>query len=346
MMGSVRCPACGRDNAVETVRLYRVCAGCGAQLEAPPAQPATAQGAYPPGQAAWAPPPQAQPGPPPPYGAAAYYQHPPQYPYPYPYAYPQPYPPPYPYPYPYAYPMAPPPSTHPGLYDRPDEAPRLDLGALVRVLFRPRDAFRDLYHHTDMRTGLLVFFVLTLVEGLIALALNLTVLSDAESTGLDMFTSIGERIAYVTFGITLATGLAMFIGVCYLVHALLRSSPTTVRPSLPKTMGLLGYAAMPGLVMGVLTTVVVGAISVTVYSDEDATPWTIVGLAVASLSLAVVSLIWSLWVQGHAVSVANDAPWGKSAGVVFVSYIVVGMIVLVITALIIAVFGFSSIQGT
>ena len=341
MMGSVRCPACGRDNAVETVRLYRACAGCGAQLEAPPAQPAPAQGAYPPGQAAWAPPPQAQPGPPPPYGAAAYYQDPPQYPYPYPYAYTQPYPPPYPY----AYPMAPPPSTHPGLYDRPEEAPRIDLGALVRVLFRPRDAFRDLYHHTDMRTGLIVFFVLTLIEGLISLALNLTVLYDASSTGLDMFASLGERIAYVTFGITIGTGLAMFIGVCYLIHALMRGSRTTARPSLPKTMGLLGYAAMPGLVMGVITTVVVGGISLALPSDSDVTAWSVLGLGVASLSLALVSIIWSLWVQGHAVSVANDAPWGKSAGTVFVSYIVVGMIVFVIAALFIAIVGFSSFQG-
>jgi len=347
MLGPVRCPACGRDIAVETVGLHRKCPGCGAQLEVPPAPaPAAPTGPPPP------------PGPPPPYagapyGAASYYQYPPQYAYPdpYPYPYPSPYPAPYPIPYSYAYPypypfaMPPLPSNHPGLYERPEDAPRIDLGALVRVMFRPRDAFRDLYGHTDARIGALVFVMLTLVEGLVVLGLNLTVLSEAESTGIDVFASLGERIALVTFGITVATSLAVFLGVCHLVHALLRGTPTTLRPSLPKTIGLLGYAAMPGLVMGVLTTTVMGAISVAVYSDWDATAWSILGLAVASLSLAAVGLVWSLWVQGHAVSVANDVSWGKSVGVVFIAYIVVGIIVFVFVALIIAMLGLSSFQG-
>lgn len=347
MMGSVRCPSCGRENAVETVRLYRMCSGCGMAMEVPTAeaQVAPPQAAYHGGQApptvtappSGPPPPYASP----PYGAPAGYQYP--YPYPYPPQYPPMYPAPYPYPYPYA--MGPPPSNHPGVYEKPEEPRRLDLGALVSVLFRPRDAFRDLYGHTDSRMGLMVVVILTIIEGLISLTLSLTVLSEAESTGFSLYGSLAGGIAVVTFGAGIVTSLAMFIGVCYFAHALLKSSPTTLRPNLDKTIGLLGYAAMPGLVMGVLNVVVVGSMSAALADPGDTNITAAVGYVILTLVLALVGLIWSLWVQGHAVSVANDAPWGKSALIVFVASILVGIIVFVIAMLIVAIFGLATFQG-
>ena len=224
-----------------------------------------------------------------------------------------PYPPHYPLPYPY--PVAPPPTNHPGVYDRPEEAPRVDWDALARVLTRPRDAFRDLYGHTDARTGFFVYMMLIITGGLFSLLSDFTTLQGVGTTGLSMLGSPMPGSVIASFVAGLVISPLTFYGVCYLTHAILKSGKRALRPSLPKTIGLLSYAAMPGFVMSLFSTF-------TLYFVMDP-----LSIMVCVLALGTVSFFWSLWVQGHAVSVANDAPWSTSVGMVLLASLIIGMII-------------------
>jgi hypothetical protein len=126
MTNGVICRECGKENEQHMAEKYGVCTNCGADLRAAKDVPVQ-ETAMPAG------------GPPPPYG----YQGPPSYPPP---PGQQPYPPP-------GYPGGPMFTNHPGLYERPEEPPRLDMGKLPGVLFSPRQTFYDLYHHTSAAQG-------------------------------------------------------------------------------------------------------------------------------------------------------------------------------------------------
>ncbi len=323
MTGGVVCPVCGMENEERTVRLYGVCSSCGEDLrgEAPPPPrrpPPPGPGPYPP--------PGAQPGP---YG----YQPPPYYG-------PPPGQGPYPPPPPGYY--YPPPTHHPGLYERQPEKPRLDFGALGMVLFRPKEAFYRLYHHTEMAQGVTMAFFFVCVGSLIGFVLSLVLqLEVATELGGGGFPGFGVAMTALSLALGIGLGMLNYFLATQLVFWFIKMG-RPLRPNRSKTFGLVGYAKFPAFVMGIAhsaiyTTIIAAGFGGTV--PEAAA--TACGAQLVQLVIWIVMLVWGLWVHSHAASVANDVSLGTGFAFTLVAWILTFVIyilaTLVITLIIVGV---------
>jgi len=372
MSGLVQCPVCGWDNARENVEKYRMCSHCGAQMDAGPEYPAGA--AAPPGQApygtppppvAGAPPPpqpqQPQPQPqlgapplygaPPPYGAYPPQQSypPPPYGQPYPPPYPPQYPPPYGYGAPYGQPW--PPTFHPGAYDRPEEPPRLDIGGWLRMLFKPKEAFESMWPHTKAIHGMVIAIVMVVIGAIVGFAISNAVLS-----GLDVPNDTGVPLSSVraasamTLASGIVTGLLTYFLMAYFTFALLKSVGHARRPDLERTLGFFGYARLPGFLIGMATSGLGAMMLASVdwnninNTASDPTGWIgqMCGLLLVIVVLAIISLVWSLWIYGHAAAVANDVSFGTGIGFTILAYIIAALI----SAVVSSAFSVGTFMGT
>ena len=57
----------------------------------------------------------------------------------------------------------------------------------------------------------------------------------------------------------------------------------------------------------------------------------ICGITILIVIVAIVMLIWAIWVHGHAAAVANDVNFGTAVGYVLLSWIIVGVIYIVVS---------------
>ena len=326
MPGFVKCPVCGLDNDRDNVLKYRMCSHCGAQMEAGPIAPAGDGGQTPyvaPSPPAAGVPPMPPMGAPPPYGA-----------------YPPPPPmPPYPYGVPYGMPW--PPTFHPGVYEKPEEPHRLDLGAMVDVLLHPKAAFERLYPRTGAAQGLIMAFLFIVLSSLISYALTavLTAGTDVPSgtdTNIVPTVSVTTEVAQVA--LSLGLSVITFIGAAYLVYALLKVGGAR-RPNLEKTIGLVGYAKLPAFLMYIPLYLVMDYMIIAVDWDEvrrqtgaNATgivgDWvgTVCGIAIVLLVLVIIMFVWGLLVHSHAASVANDVSFGTAVGFTFLAWFIMFLI--------------------
>jgi hypothetical protein len=333
MVDEIRCPSCGHVNDARTVLRYRMCAECGEQIDVPEDMDELIK-AHKEGEG---PPPYAAPAPgmaPPPYGAPPP-GHPPVQ------GYPPPPGAPYPYPQPYYPGYAPIPSRHPGVYDKPEQEPFIDFGALFKLLFKPKDTFRELYNHTNAMSGIILVVVFTLISTgysfAIAAAFFPDLGADAEEQDEDNpFAGLGETPLDNPFwaGLSFVLGIVSFVLVALLVHVIVKSSKEALKPDRDKTIGLLGYAYFPGFVIGFLTTPLSLMMTDALAADTEAGafPTEACGILLAFGVIAIIAFIWELWIQGHAVSVANDTTLGMGVVFIFISGIIIGIVIAGISA--------------
>ncbi len=350
MVAEVVCPSCGRGNDRGMAESYRVCVHCGGDLgpalsqaspmddlqrsidgttgpppgQAPP--PSPAPGA-PPGQPAYPQPPPSHGAPPPAYGAP-----PPGYG-----AQPyggQPYPPPQygagPY---YGAPAAYPPTYHPGVYDRPAKAPYVDVGALFKLLFKPKEAFEDLYDHTEQAQGIILAIMFIVISGVIGIVAMYAIVGDWDLPD-DASTPFTSSSA-ATSVIGIVTNVIGFFLVAWLFHAFSKGSAR--RPSLSKTIGMMGYAKFPAFL---LTTIAVVALPLSLRGlDETSSPDDFLGALgqiCGIMILYLVAFIWAWWVHSHAQSVANDLSTGSAMGYIFLAWFLMFIIIAIIQFAIVA----------
>jgi hypothetical protein len=331
----VFCPNCGRPVDRGLAETYRVCTHCGGDLSSSAQAPIqeTATPIAPPGYGQQPPPYGAQPEQQP-YGAPPYAQPP--------YAQ-QPYG--QPYPQPYGAPMAGayyPQTSHPGVYDRPAETPRLDIGNLIRVLFTPKKAFENLYNHASAMHGILLAVVFAAIGSLVSYILMASIVGDLEipaDADTTFIGSTGKSILGSVISIVIA--VVVFLLAAYFIHSFLKTKG--LRPSLEKTIALTGYAKLPALlltmVIALLTPMMLAGLPAELFDDDpsnddtvlDETIGAICGITILIVVVAIVMIIWALWAHGHAAAVANDVNFGTAVGYVLLAWIIVGVIYIAVT---------------
>ncbi len=229
---------------------------------------------------------------------------------------------------------SPPETFHPGVYERPSEAPRLDVVNMFRLLFKPREAFEALYGHTNAWVGIALAVVIVAVTTVYTLnvteaAVGLFDLPDEAQVGVvNRFDELGPAAYIALFSID----LALFVVATSLVYLMLKHISGARRADLGKTFGLVGYAKLPAFLLSfALTPFTIISVSIDAGAMGDAlegggpTPdWvgTACGIYLLWLVLLVVSLVWALWVHSHAAAVANDSRLGTAAGVTLAAWVV------------------------
>lgn len=353
MTEEVLCPSCGRGNERGLAETYRMCVHCGADISGAVAGPAGVEvreasledmtgAGRPPVQQ---PPPQQPQYQQPPPGHPQYQQPPPygQPPGTQPYGG-QPYPPggvpPPPY---YGAPMPPgmyPPTYHPGVYERPERAPYLDFGNLIRLLTRPKEAFEDLWDHTSATQGIIlamVFIVTAAVLNIMGMYVILgswDILEEADTT------LIGANSAAMTI-VSMIMNVLMFFAAAWMVHAFLKGPGTARHPSLSRTIGFMGYAKFPFFIITVIVAFANPLMLSTIDLDaiEDGNPEDVfggfgafLGTCLLVFALQIIGFIWAIWVHSHAQSVANDTSMGSAFGFILLTWVVIYVITAIVTA--------------
>jgi hypothetical protein len=234
-----------------------------------------------------------------------------------------------------------PPTYHPGLYDKPERKPYIDVGALFRLLFHPKEAFEDLYDHTTSTQGWILAIIFIVVSGVVGLAANLAIVGS-----IDLPDEVG------TPGVTASSGLQSIIGIftnilfffltAWLFFSFVKDKAR--KPDMSKTIGLMGYAKFPMFIIGLVIAVLTPMLLLNTGWDPD-NPDTIddaVGgicaFTAAILGLSLLGFFWALWVHSHAQSVANDVSSGTAMGYMFLTWfliflltIVVGVVIALVT---------------
>jgi hypothetical protein len=255
--------------------------------------------------------------PPPPPPPPGYYPPPPP-----PYGYPPPYPYPYPYPPPgYYYYKQP---VYPGLYGQPPQQPRLRFDLLFRILFRPKEAFLELYHCTTKIEGIQMVAVLAILSTVMNLIVSMTINVNL----MGGYSTYDASYNMVQVAVQSALAVPLAIITVYAVgwlSAKLTRSIGRGREDVDKTIGLLGYGNIVGVFLGIIQLIIYGIVFIALRdaSFDVAFPVTI-GLLI---TFAVISFVWGLIVSGTAVSVANDVTLGQGIGSYFLASLIIGFII-------------------
>jgi hypothetical protein len=231
---------------------------------------------------------------------------------------------------------------HPGVYERPEQEPYLDIGLLFKSLFRPKEAFEDLYDHTSSTQGIVLAVIFILMAAVISIVASFAVLGSMDLPD-DATTLPGAGAGTVTQTvINVFVGLAMFFLSAYMIFHFL-SGGKARRPDKDKTIGFLGYAKFPAFIIGILmaiaTPIMLSGMDLEALENED--PETVgdalgavCGLLGMFIGLGAVGFVWSIWVHSHAQSVANDVAVGTAFGYIFLTWFVIMIIEAVIGAVV------------
>jgi len=213
---------------------------------------------------------------------------------------------------------------YPDLYVQPKHAPRFDFVDLARIGFAPRNAFPSLYLSTNLHRALAIVVMFSLLSALISALVT---------------ADVGEVLGYSTAD-ALAVAMQGFIGwavsiLAFLVFALTSASVARGvfggRGEKSSTIMLIGYAYPAYVLLSILLllifTVGFGTLDLT-----DVQNWTGSALNQAIfwgtvlLLVALVGLMWLLWVVSRAISVANDISMGEAALSAMLSAIAAGIV--------------------
>jgi hypothetical protein len=300
----MKCGSCGELNPADS----KSCKKCGMKLNGDTFKPIP-------------PPPPPPPGhPPPPQGYPAY---------------------PYP-PYPYPPPPQFRPSVYDGLYAQEPETPRLRLDILPKVLFKPREAFVDIHNHTTKVQGIIMVIIITLIQSSITFMFFFnTGIYDSGFSTPDSEDSFNNIFIFTSvIGIPLAVLSLVLMG--YL-SALFSHEIFHGRKDSDKTIGLLGYGTIVTFVMAMIQIALLYLLIEDILNnvdtfEESGTLFLYFGIVI---TMTIIGFIWSLWVNGTAVSIANDITIGQGIITYFISWIIIVIAVTTLSTIIGVFAGFS-----
>jgi hypothetical protein len=210
------------------------------------------------------------------------------------------------------------------VYDRPEQTPYLDIGALFKLLFRPKEAFEDLYDHTSATQGFILAFVFIALSAVLGIVFNLLILGTADLPDDVVVAGFTEGNAVISI-IGIFTGIFFFWLTAWMFHAFVKTKARN--PSVDKTIGMMGYAKFPAFIIMTIIGIIAPALALGVDPDQaDEGLAAVCGLLAAIVGLGIVGIIWAWWVHAHAQSVANDMSTSSAFGWLFLTWILVGLI--------------------
>lgn len=201
--------------------------------------------------------------------------------------------------------------------------PYVDIGALPRLLVRPRRTFEELAPHTGPLQGSMVALVLIVVAGLVD-ALVRWLFTTVLGRDLHM---IGLINRFPTF-LAVVIAFIMFLLMAGLSYRFTASWGKASRPDPGMTVGLMGYAMFPvviiGIAMSVLMTYFGGEVAAFLEGSgnrlEDWGGWGQYWLVYWLFVLVMV--LWGIRVQAKAARVANDSAGMRTMGAVAAAWVV------------------------
>lgn len=218
------------------------------------------------------------------------------------------------------------PTHHPGLYERPQQTPFLDIGALFKLLFRPKEAFEELYDHTSATQGYILAIAFIVIIAMLGLAANVAVLGSWDLPEDTAVPGLGEGNAVVSV-IGIFTGILFFWMTAWMFHTFIKTKSRS--PSLDKTIGMMGYAKFPAFIIGSIIAIVmpITMIGIVEGTDDPETALSaICGTLALIFGLGIIGMLWAFWVHSHAQSVANDMSNSSAFGWLFLTWFLVYLI--------------------
>ena len=213
---------------------------------------------------------------------------------------------------------------YPGLYTAPKHAPRLDIVDLVRISYKPREAFPSLYLSTNLHMALAVVVVFSVLSALVSALVT---------------ADVGEVLGYST-GDALAVAMQGFVSWAVSIFAFLVFAFTSAsvargvfggRGEKGSTITLIGYAYPAYVLLSILLLLIFtagfGSLDLT-----DVQDWTgsemnqAIFWGAVLILVAMFGLMWLLWVVSRAISVANDISMGEAALSAVLSAIAAGIV--------------------
>jgi hypothetical protein len=201
--------------------------------------------------------------------------------------------------------------------------PYVDISALPRLLVRPRRTFEELAPHTGPLQGAMVALVLIVVAGLVDAVIKWLF----ATAGSGEVHAVGLAGRLPTFmGVVLGfIGFLLMAGLTFRFTAGLGKAK---RPDAGKTVGLMGYAMFPVVILGIAMSVVMGYYGGEVASFIEGTG----GLAedwggwgefwLVYWIVLVVMILWGVRIQAKASAVANDSAGMRTLGSVVAAWVV------------------------
>ena len=200
--------------------------------------------------------------------------------------------------------------------------PYVDIAALPRLLVRPRKTFEELRPHTGPLQGAMVALVLIVVAGvvdaLVRWLFSLFRSGDVHALGL-----IGR---FPTF-LAILLGFIGFLLMAGIAYRLVAAYAKARRPDAGLTVGLMGYAMFPVVILGIAFSIVMtyygGEVGRFVDESggelEDWGGWGQYWLVYWVLLMVMV--LWGVRIQAKAAAVANDSTSGRTLVMVLAAWV-------------------------
>lgn len=212
--------------------------------------------------------------------------------------------------------------------------PYVDIGALPRLLVRPRKTFESLRPHTGSLQGALVALVLIVVAGVVD-ALIRWLFATFRSGDVHALGLIGRfpTILAIVIGFL---GFLLMAGVSY---RLVAAYGKARHPDAGLTVGLMGYAMFPIIILGIVISIVMtyyggqveAFIDDTGGQMEDWGGWGQFWLIY--WALIIVMLLWGVRFQAKAAVVANDSAGGRTLALVLLAWVLSIVLLIMIVEL-------------
>ena len=217
---------------------------------------------------------------------------------------------------------------YPGLYEPRNEEPHFSPSHLIKAMYKPKEAFVELYHITDMKIGILLLIIFGALSSIISFLAQQISGSNNIAVGLGSELPLSWIVLTI---ISLPMAILSSIIVCWLAARM--SEFFKGRNDARKTIALIGYAGMPGFLLGLASSIFIATnfAQMPDYSDPASLDLNAL-LAYAAVMgiIGLVSLIWAMIISGSAVSVANDVSFGEGVLCYFAASLLVGIAIAII----------------
>ncbi len=200
--------------------------------------------------------------------------------------------------------------------------PYVDISALPRLLVRPRRTFEELRPHTGPVQGVMVALMLIALAG-VADAIVRWLFSTFRSGDIHNLGLLGRFPTLVT----VVLAFLVFLLMVSISFRLVSAHGRARRPDAGLTVGLMGYAMFPMVIMAIAINVVMTyyGSEVSRFVDEtggvleDWGGWGQYWLVYWALLL--VMLLWGVRIQAKAAAVANDSAGMRTLGLVLAAWV-------------------------
>jgi len=229
-------------------------------------------------------------------------------------------------------------TTYGAFYMQPERSPRIRLDKILLVMVMPRKSFMDIYHDTTKVQGIFITIIFTSLFVVLSMMIYAFIGNSGYPLNLFNIESIFDNplifIAYTT--------APLFIIGLYLTGNFSADFAGKIGgyTNSNKTIGLLGYGAVVYFILGLMLTLI-PALFTNMNPNINNESNNYLFDRGFIIFFVLIILVWIFWVNGSAVSVANDISIPRGILSYFFGLFIAGLItftLLVILIIILAAF--------